>query len=124
MDQFDVPYRVNQHVFKALFTLQPKKAGFVSTIDITEQVKMQMRDCNDEPESDDVIRASLSNLTKMGILACTGSMDYALQHTMNLNTDLLNVVTEPEPKKKKTLTQPKKSTVGTLFPCVLFIQYL
>lgn len=117
MDEFEVPHKVNQHVFKALFILQPTTAGFVSTIDITKQVKMQMRDCNEALESDDVIQKSLSNLTKMGMLACTGNMDYALQHTMNMNTNFY-VVPKPEPKKKKSLTRAK---VGILFTCVLLI---
>lgn len=121
MDQLEVPHKVNQHVFRALLTLQPTKAGFVSTNDITKQVKMQMRHCNDAPQSDSIIRESLSNLTKMGILACTGSMDYALEHTMNLNADHINIVPKPQPKKKKSKTQAKQIMVGTLLICILFI---
>lgn len=120
MDQFEVPHNVNQHVFKALFILQPTNAGFVSTNDITKQVKMQMRDCNDAPQSDGIIRESLSNLTKMGILACTGSMDYALEYTIKLNADHINVVPKTEPKKKSK-TQAKQLMVGNLLICILLI---
>lgn len=112
MDQFDVPRKINQNVLKALLFLQSKNDGFASADDIIKQVETQMRSSNDSPESVELIQESLSNLTNMGVLAFTGSSEYALRHTMDVSADFIS---EPKPGlKKKSKTRSMKLLVRTL----------
>lgn len=82
MDQFDVPKAINRHVYKALIYLQSCESAFITEEVIGEQVKRQWRRNKPTPNMDEAIHKSLSNLTDLGILACTGSSSYAVRHTI------------------------------------------
>ncbi|EDW67282.2 uncharacterized protein vrs [Drosophila virilis] len=95
MDQFNVPKKVNRHVFKAVSALQTSRSGFVSAELINQHVKRQMRRGKNVPNLDEIIHQSLANLTNLGVLACTGSSDYAIRHTIKCATDEYSLLPNP-----------------------------
>ncbi|XP_043657132.1 uncharacterized protein LOC122622615 isoform X2 [Drosophila teissieri] len=82
MDDFRVPKKVNRNVFKAISILQSSRTHFVRVSAITDQVKYQMRNCVPVAHVDEVIKQSLSNLTKLGIVRRLGSARYALSNVV------------------------------------------
>lgn len=95
MDQFNVPKKVNRYVFKAVSALQTSRSGFVSAELINQHVKRQMRRGKNVPNLDEIIHQSLANLTNLGVLACTGSSDYAIRHTIKCATDEYSLLPIP-----------------------------
>ncbi|KAL7730316.1 hypothetical protein ACLKA6_016564 [Drosophila palustris] len=103
MDQFDVPKAINRHVYKALIYLQSGEPAFLTEDVIGEQVKRQWRRNKPRPNMDEAIHKSLSNLTDLGILACTGSSSYAVRHTIkDVGQSNNTPVVQLEPKTNST----------------------
>ncbi|XP_034484870.1 uncharacterized protein LOC117789835 [Drosophila innubila] len=100
MDQFDVPKAINRHVYKALIYLQSSESAFLTEEVIGQQVKRQWRRNKPTPNMDESIHKSLSNLTDLGILACTGSSSYAVRHTIKGVGQSNNQIVQPNPKIK------------------------
>ncbi|EDW16358.1 uncharacterized protein LOC6574869 [Drosophila mojavensis] len=82
MDNFNVPRKVNRHVYKAVSELQDSLAGFVSADLINQYVKYTLRRSKQLVNVDEIIHQSLSNLTDLGVLARTGSSGYAIRQTI------------------------------------------
>lgn len=81
MDAFNVPKKVNRHVLKALNILgQTIKEDVVTTPQILEQVKYQMRNLVPVPNLDMVIQKSLKNLSDIGLIDRAGPQKYAVTH--------------------------------------------
>lgn len=89
MDQFDVPKVVNQNVLQALDFLQSERPNFYTASEIAIQVEKQMENFDDVDVLHNYVRESLSNLTEMGLLVCTGSADYCLQHSLAPNEEVI-----------------------------------
>lgn len=115
MDQFDEPKKINQNVLKALLFLQSKNVGFTSADEIIKQVEKQMRSSNDPPHSVELIQESLSNLTNMGVLALTGSSEYALRYSIDTSTDYIDIP-KSGPKRKSKIPS-RNLVVRTLLFC-------
>lgn len=75
MDNFRVPRKVNRHVLKAIRYLTDTEyyQEYIPCNDIQYHVKYSMRNGNPVAHLDECIRASLRNLTKLGVL--TSSKD-------------------------------------------------
>ncbi|XP_064553255.1 uncharacterized protein vrs [Drosophila montana] len=108
MDQFNVPKKVNRHVFKAVSVLQTSRSGFVSAELINQHVKRQLRRSKNMPNLDGIIHQSLANLTNLGVLACTGSSDYAIRHTIKCSTDEYSLVSIPMSKVDTSAAASRK----------------
>ncbi|KAH8353860.1 hypothetical protein KR084_009377, partial [Drosophila pseudotakahashii] len=78
MDTFKVPKKVNRNVLKAVSTLQSSRTDFIHVADITNQVKIQMRNCIPVADVEGAIKESLCIMTKLGILTRLGPAKYAL----------------------------------------------
>lgn len=74
--------KVNRLVYKAVSALQDMLSGFVSADLINQHVKNSLRRDKQLVNVDSIIHQSLSNLTDLGVLACTGSSSYAIRHTI------------------------------------------
>ncbi|XP_017103370.2 uncharacterized protein vrs isoform X1 [Drosophila bipectinata] len=77
MDIFNIPKKVNRHVFKAICFLQGSKKEFVSTGAIAKQVKIQMAKTRVKPvrNFDKTIHESLNNLASMGLVSKSGGIN-------------------------------------------------
>ncbi|XP_017000103.2 uncharacterized protein [Drosophila takahashii] len=78
MDPFKVPKKMNRNVLKAVSTLQSSRTDFVRLDDITQQVRIQTKKCLPVENLEQVVKESLGNLTKLGILRRRGSEKYGL----------------------------------------------
>ena len=82
MDAFNVPKKVNRHVLKALSILgNVTTEDSVSTSQILEQVKFQMRNLVPVPNIDMVIQKSLKNLSDIGLIDRAGPRKFAVTHS-------------------------------------------
>ncbi|KAI8123029.1 Acyl-CoA Delta(11) desaturase [Lucilia cuprina] len=79
MDAFKVPKKVNRHVLKALnFLSQGKAENEISTEQILNQVKYQMRNLVPVYNIDMVIQKSLKNLSDIGLIDRTAPQRFAM----------------------------------------------
>lgn len=118
MDQVERTKKINQNVIKAIFCLQSKNVGFASIDDIIKQVESQMRSSNEPPPLVELIQESLSNLTDIGVLALTGSSEYALRYSLDASKDYIDIP-KLEPKKKPKIPSPKSVVRNLLFCNIL-----
>ncbi|XP_039492994.1 uncharacterized protein LOC120452703 [Drosophila santomea] len=123
MDDFRVPKKVNRNVFKAISILQSSRTHFVRVSEITDQVKYQMRNCVPVAHVDEVIKQSLSNLTRLGIVRRLGSARYALTNVVfaRMGVVLPNPIASTPgnpgtPLRKAVQNARRKRSLGSLDP--------
>ncbi|KAH8289063.1 hypothetical protein KR054_008163, partial [Drosophila jambulina] len=70
IENFNVPKKVNRHVFKALrYFTEKENYEFVPLDKIKMEVKWTMKNLNPLKDLESVIQLSLTNLSTMGVLS-------------------------------------------------------
>ncbi|XP_030567091.1 uncharacterized protein LOC115767081 [Drosophila novamexicana] len=104
MDNFNVPKKINRNVMKALSVLEGKYSisAFVPAHSIVRQVEFQMRRSKKMKNMENYVMRSLCTLTHLGILARTGTSDYALRQSLRFpnGASAIPWQTPPSPEKR------------------------
>ncbi|XP_064545175.1 uncharacterized protein LOC135433141 [Drosophila montana] len=117
MDNFNVPKKINRNVMKALSALEGKYSipAFVPAHSIVRQVELQMRRSKKMNNMENYVMRSLCTLTHLGILARTGTSDYALRQSLRFPNGVSAIPWQtppmPERRSRRNLKGSKSEPV-------------